>query len=515
MKKIFNYITLFAALSATLLTGCKKEEVVFDHEKPQFEVKDDAITLEVIMPTGTAADEQLFITGEFNGGEKYQLSKAEGSDKKWGILLYAIDFAEGKSLTDGFTFVSATNGKAYSAMGEPQTWNVDAKYGTSTNIWVSSWEAFFKNGEEKIEHDGHVAYVIDETGWDVLTMYAWGDAEAFGGWPGMEPTGKEKVNGVEYIYFDLGEANEGLNLNLIFNNGGNGVQLGDFNFTVDRDVFLKLTADGAEEITPSDGDVWPTIKHDGQDIVFVADMADWGAMALYMWGDVNNLDREGGEGAGWPGLEPDGHFEFQGVTWYYFLMGATNEGKNENMIFNNNGGGEQTSDANITFAAGGVYYYVATGNKEAAEVVEDPTTVSKEPLPDPEPEPGRIDTVLLTVKDTITTHLYFVKETESMNNIYVYHADKPAFFGAWPGVNWTEWETANFLGQVFYHYEFKAEYGTDYSFIINNNADKQYNAFGINVGAKTDYFFSIQDEKVVEMGPSTEQAGAIRRMFRK
>ena len=40
---------------------------------------------------------------------------------------------------------------------------------------------------------------------------------------------------------------KGLNQNLIFNNGGNGVQLGDFNFTFERDLFLTVTDSGVTE----------------------------------------------------------------------------------------------------------------------------------------------------------------------------------------------------------------------------------------------------------------------------
>ena len=66
----------------------------------------------------------------------------------------------------------------------------------------------------------------------------------------MSVTGEQTVNGQTYKYFDLGEANSGLNENLIFNNGGNGVQLADFNFTIDRDVYLHVTDSGVEEIEP-------------------------------------------------------------------------------------------------------------------------------------------------------------------------------------------------------------------------------------------------------------------------
>ena len=81
-------------------------------------------------------------------------------------------------------------------------------------------------------------------------MYAWGDAEAFGGWPGITPTGKVEIDGVSYKYFDTGAANGGLNLNLIFNNNGGGSQLPDFNVTLNQDFYLELTPDAVNEFRP-------------------------------------------------------------------------------------------------------------------------------------------------------------------------------------------------------------------------------------------------------------------------
>ena len=91
-------------------------------------------------------------------------------------------------------------------------------------------------------------YVDDQTGWDALALYSWGDGEAFGGWPGMQPTGEVVLDGTTWTYFDLGEANRGLNLNLIFNNNGGGTQLSDYNVRADRDYFLTVTAEGVTPI---------------------------------------------------------------------------------------------------------------------------------------------------------------------------------------------------------------------------------------------------------------------------
>ena len=99
-----------------------------------------------------------------------------------------------------------------------------------------------------IASDGYVVYIDDQTGWDEITCYQWGDVNDFGGgWPGKAVDGTVTIGGITYKYFNYGADVKGLNQNLIFNNGGNGVQIGDFNFTFERDLYLTVTADKATE----------------------------------------------------------------------------------------------------------------------------------------------------------------------------------------------------------------------------------------------------------------------------
>lgn len=536
---------LLMASAVLALTGCQKEELVFDHELPQFELQADAILLEVIVPSGTAADEVIYITGEFNNGDKYQLEKAQESDKKWGIYLYESDFAEGKSLKDGFTFVSEKNGKAYTVKGEPETYTLDVAYGTRTNVWIDRWESYFKqdNPGEIVPGEYEHLYIIgnvEGTGWtpaDVLEFEMVG-TDIFRG---------EFTFSAATSYFAIltakGESNddwatvnaarwgasdalltEGTVLDLKLQDGSDQcvtIAQGTYTITVNMVEKQIVIGEGEWSTGGNGGNKWPAIKHDGQDIVYVADMAGWGDMALYMWGDINKLDRDGGESADWPGLAPDGSFEFNGITWYYFLIGAANEGKNENMIFNNNGGGEQTNDANVTFGAGNEYYYLATGNKVDAEAVEDPTTVGATPEPTPDPEPGRIDTVIVTVKDTITTHLYLVDASTDRHYLYAWGTSE--LFGGWPGAKWNTWTSVSFLDKTFYHFEFDAVYGSEFNLIVNNKGyselpeadQKQYDAFTLKVGVKTELFYTVKDDKMEEITPTAEEATVIRRMFRK
>ena len=90
-------------------------------------------------------------------------------------------------------------------------------------------------------------YVDDRTEWERFQLYAWGDREAFGGWPGATTNTTQVVDGVTYKVFTY-QAEEGadITLNLIFNNkvGDEGEQLADYTITKAADYYLVATASG-------------------------------------------------------------------------------------------------------------------------------------------------------------------------------------------------------------------------------------------------------------------------------
>ena len=275
MKKHIIYSLLsFLGLCSVVLTGCSKEEIVFDHELPMFETRDGQQLLEVIMPKGTVAGDEIYIVGEFNGGQetavgdpRWQLEQSSKNDIKWGIYLDPADFVNGKSLSDGYYFYSASQREEVSLRNEPVLHTEVPQIGGRINVTVDRWAAYFDKplNPDEIVHDGYVIYVVDNSGYDELAMYAWGDADAFGSWPGITPTGSVNIDGVTYKYFDTGEANKGLTLHLIFNNNNNGSQLNDFDVVLDKDYYLELTPEGVVYFDPS-----TFIKHDLYDF-FVID----------------------------------------------------------------------------------------------------------------------------------------------------------------------------------------------------------------------------------------------------
>ena len=90
-------------------------------------------------------------------------------------------------------------------------------------------------------------YIDDQTGWDAITLYSWGDGEPFGKWPGAACT-TETVDGTDYKVFTVPAEFFGGSCNLIFNNNGGGTQLKDYNVRADQDHFLTVTAEGVTPI---------------------------------------------------------------------------------------------------------------------------------------------------------------------------------------------------------------------------------------------------------------------------
>lgn len=95
----------------------------------------------------------------------------------------------------------------------------------------------------------HKIYVDNQTSWDAIGVYAYGDSELFGAWPGQAPGAETSIEGRTYLVFGLDS--EGGNFNLIFNNWNNNIQLPDYPITANRDFYFKVDDNSAVEINPS------------------------------------------------------------------------------------------------------------------------------------------------------------------------------------------------------------------------------------------------------------------------
>ncbi len=259
MKRFFTYLILpVLALAASC---AKTEPIEFAHEQQAFKTQSDKILLEVIMPQASASTDEIYIVGDFNGGEaaignaSYLMTHSETITSKWGIYLDPAQFQGGKTLADGFTFYNVEQGYERSSRNEAVSHKLTIGPGQWANVYADKWEKFFKPAEEEPgvelpEHEGVRIYIIDQTGWDAIALYQWGDVNHFGGeWPGAQVAGTWTANGQEYKYFEYSDEIFGLSQNLIFNNNNGGTQLADYNVTFAegvQDYFFLVTADGVE-----------------------------------------------------------------------------------------------------------------------------------------------------------------------------------------------------------------------------------------------------------------------------
>ena len=470
-----NIIRLAALLLPLLgmVSSCSdKEDIVFDHEQAAFETKADAILMEAIMPASTTAEEDVYIVGAFNGlddksvigNEKYKLTPSETIAEKRGIYLNPHDFVNGKTLADGYHFVSSAQRNEVSALGDTIIRTENPAVGTRTNVYITKWAAYFDPAPEEVTHDGFVVYVDNQTTWDTLTLYMWGDVNDLnGGWPGMAPTGTVVVDGTTYTYFDMGEANAGLAENLIFNNNGGGLQLPDFAYTIDHDVYLRITDTGVEELNAGP-------KHDGF-VVYVDNQTTWDALTLYMWGDVNDLN------GGWPGMAPTGTQTIKGVTYTYFDMGEANTGLKENLIFNNNNGGSQLSDFAYTIDHD-VYLRITDSG------VEEIGGSSEEKPADPAAETFRL----------------FVDNQTGWENSAMYVWGDTELFGGWPGAAASS--TQEIDGVTYQVWEIGKD-GATYHLILNNNGGGEQFDCPDALTATQDYYYKVTDAGWTKITPAS------------
>ena len=460
MKK-HNIFSLILLMLLPLMGGCSKDEIIFDSELPRFELRPGYELLEVIVPQGTLATDKIYIVGEFNGGMDavgnplWQLEKAPDTDVKWGIYLDPKTFANGKTLADGYTFYSAEQGEERSLDNQPVVHRENPGPGNRANVIAYRWADYFNKpaNPDEIDHDGYVLYVVDNSGYEELALYAWGDAEIFGGWPGVQPTGKVEKDGIVYRYFDTGAANEGMNVNLIFNNNGNGKQLPDYNVTLNQDFYLELTPDGANEFDPSN-----VVTHDGYTI-YVADQSGWDELYLYMWGDVNDLN------GAWPGMPVTGTQVINGVTYKYFDLGAANcdAGLTEHVILNN-GNGKQIDDV-VVFGLDRDVYIELKSNK-ATEI--DPATYQpggEDPTPDPVPDP-------VPEQD----YNIYIQNLTGWADFYIYAWGDEEYFGGWPGAQASS--TTEIDGVTYLAFPIKGK-GQIENLIFTDNAGNQYDAMQV------------------------------------
>ncbi len=496
-----RFLTFFILPVLALAVSCvQKEAIEFAHEQPAFQTRNDMILLEVIMPQASASTDEIYIVGEFNGGEAaignptYLMTHSETITSKWGIYLDPARFKDGKTLADGFTFYNVQQGYERSSRNEEVKHTLNVGAGEWANVYADKWEKYFlpvNPDEGKIvlpEHSGVRIYIIDQTGWDAIALYMWGTVNNYGGdWPGAQVSGTWTADGQEYKYFEYGDDIFGLEENLIFNNNNNGTQLADYNVTFAegvKDYFFLVTADGVSEAAnPAEGG-----SSDPRDTMTEASP----------WGVIGSIASTGNS---WGADEP----MFTDGTWHVCLaleLTTSDEFKfRKDADWGVNFGGAfeafgepfaVTQDgSNIKVTEDGTYDLFL--NPETAVVIivkaGDPVTLDggggggEEP---PVPE----------TKDPVTI---YVQDLTGWDALYLYMwGDVNDLGGGWPGMALTE--TAK-IGTVTYKKvvvddaEGRAE-----NLIFNNNAGTQTESYPVTLSGEL--FVSVDaDLNVVQLDP--------------
>lgn len=484
------------------MTSCQPKDLAFDHEQTQFEPMANAILIELIAPVGTAVDDEIYIFGAFNGLDEntaknnieFLMEKAAGSDNKWGIYLFEKDFKGGKTLADGFSFVSRKAGAERDIKGNPVLHKLDAKMGSANNVWADRWASYFSGDDAPVVHDGQVIYVQDESGFGKLNLYLFGDVNDLnGGWPGMSITGTETVKGIDFVYFDLGEENNGLSETLIFSDNGE-AQLENYGpITLSAEpLYLHITAEGKIEKIDMGGKV----GHDGP-VLYVLDGKDWGmSTTLYMWGDVNDLN------GGWPGMAVTGTEKIGDYTYLYFDLGEANRGRKESLILSNNGASQiKDYPGNDEFWTldGDLYLYMSG---DAPVVIDDPEQPGDVEWFNPSAAPkeeATIDIFFYNGADSLILNPDSTA-TDSVLPLYVYAWGSSEVFGSWPGKPLAEMDSIDVLGIELRYTQITGFVGDEFHLIINNNSGKQLPDYDIKAEEKTgELYLKIADTGITPL----------------
>lgn len=200
-------------------------------------------------------------------------------------------------------------------------------------LTADTYITIHSNGTYTLDTQYAKIYIQSQLGWGEYALYAWGDQEVFGGWPGAQPTHHEVINGEEWQVFEPKIAAT-LSENYIINNNGAGSQ---FDLAagqlLESDLFLRVAADGS--FTASRG---PIQNKPGQFTFYVnKDQVGWDQMAFYVWGDLGEIC------GGWPGAAPSGPLTINGRDYFYHTFDADVA---VNVILNNNNNGSQCGDIN-------------------------------------------------------------------------------------------------------------------------------------------------------------------------
>lgn len=316
---------------------------------------------------------------------------------------------------------------------------------------------------------GHTSiYIANSTGWDNVYLYAWGDGEIFGTWPGATASSTRNINGTDYLVFTTESTG---NYNLIFNN--NSSQLADYALNIEngKEYYFSAESNGMKAVNPGDmptppdpdtpdpDDPDPVVTDNDYINLYVRNLTSWGTVKVYAW--ANGSPELYG---GWPGASALGQRIIDGEEYLIFELPKSET--TYNFIFSNNGSDNEKHEG-LSFTPGNDTFVTLSGN--GASLAEAPAA---------------------------TRHTIYVGNNTGWSNLYIYAwADgKPEFFGGWPGTKASATVTVN--GASYLAFPF---YDTENLYnLIFTDGSKQYDAMT-----------AIPDHDIfVVAGPDKVESGA-------
>ncbi|MCH5227045.1 MAG: T9SS type A sorting domain-containing protein [Muribaculaceae bacterium] len=117
-------------------------------------------------------------------------------------------------------------------------WNISATSGTSCmSAPILSIDNVTIDAELRaVPVYDYYIYIENNSDYESCGLYAWGDSELFGGWPGQFPI--DEVTIQDHTFQVFGHNAGSGNYHLIFNNGNNGKQFADYDITGGQDYYL-------------------------------------------------------------------------------------------------------------------------------------------------------------------------------------------------------------------------------------------------------------------------------------
>lgn len=156
-------------------------------------------------------------------------------------------------------------------------WNISVSSGTDCSgaPALAIDDVIINSNLEEIPVYDYYIYIANETDYEYVGLYAWGDKEMFGSWPGQTPFDKKTIthtpSGITYTFDVFGHNEETGNYNLIYNNNNQGSQLSDFNAKGGRDYYFRATSSGLIELNAEDMSSVETLTENNSSLSFFYD----------------------------------------------------------------------------------------------------------------------------------------------------------------------------------------------------------------------------------------------------